>query len=103
VREGSATDNEFYPYKHLKPNYKKAPIKAGGPVWSGLLRSSFSERAAWSRSKAKTDGHPFRSSFMALGDGTHKLPERADIRQAIAKEVGDTMVVLSEERIDNHS
>jgi len=40
---------------------------------------------------------------MAPGDGTHKLPERADIRQAIGKEVGDTVVVLLEERIDNHS
>jgi hypothetical protein len=37
---------------------------------------------------------------MAMGDGTHKLPVRADIRQAIDKEVGDTVAVLLEERID---
>ena len=49
--------------------------------------------------RGKIDGHPFRSSFMAMGDGRHKLPVKAEIRQAIAKALGDTVKVVLEERI----
>ncbi len=45
------------------------------------------------------DGEPFRGAFMALGDGTHKLPIAAPVRRAIGKSDGDTVIVHLTQRL----
>ena len=51
------------------------------------------------RVRGTIDGQPFDGSFMAQGDGTHRLPVRAELRRAIGKEAGDEVTVRLLDRV----
>jgi hypothetical protein len=85
--------------KQFSAKLQKSPSKGGWTYVVMADSATFFATKGLVKVCGTIDGCPFESSFMALEDGTHKLPVKAEIRKRIGKEDGDIVTVHLKQRL----
>ena len=87
--------------KIFRAKLEKSPNKGGWTYVVWPESAKFFGTHGLVKVRGRIDGHPFRASFPAMGGGKHMLPVKAETREAIGKDVGDSVTVELEERIES--
>jgi len=86
-------------HKRVTATLQQSPAKGGWTIVIMPESAAFLGTRGRVKVRGTVNGHPVQSAVMALGDGTHNLPIKVDLRTRIGTERKGTVTVHVDARI----